>query len=46
MEESKNFYLDKGGAVVYRDEHYDEIVFSPKQVNAIKLLIKEYNLKN
>ena len=43
---NKNFYIDKNGAVVHIAEHYNEIVFSPKQVDAIKLLIKEHNLKN
>lgn len=43
---NKNFYIDKSRAVVHIAEHYNEIVFSPKQVDAIKLLIKEHNLKN
>lgn len=43
---NKNFYIDKSGAVIHIAEHYNETVFSAKQVDAIKLLIKEHNLKN
>ncbi|MDX5065817.1 hypothetical protein [Lactobacillus gasseri] len=43
---NKNFYIDKSGAVVHIADHYNETVFSAKQVDAIKLLIKEHNLKN